>query len=112
MTRTDYTREELIAICERAMIPLHQWSNRDTPESIRAVGECWAYLKTGCEFRVHPEAVMLQKGLYTTMDTIWVEVMHPTFNSFEYGGGHEASEIYHLPQPARLDETEGRDWYC
>lgn len=30
MAKTDYTREDLIAICERAIVPQDHWRNRDS----------------------------------------------------------------------------------
>ena len=51
----NYTREDLIAICELAVVPHDRWSDRDTPGAQEGVGKAWAFLKAGCAFRVLTE---------------------------------------------------------
>lgn len=109
----DYTREELIDICERAIVPLSEWSNRDTSHSQRSVGECWALLKAGCDFHVRTPENM--KGTpddpcVTDDRTIWLAITFPSFATFDQGAG-PACEIYYLPTPKRLQENSGTDWY-
>jgi hypothetical protein len=109
MPKTDYTREELIAICERAVVPVDRWDNRDTPSSQEGVGHCWALLRAGCAFRV----LAGTERCSTDERTIWLAVMHPTFNTFELGeddAGLDAATFY-LPTPASLDAANGGDWY-
>ena len=49
------TREELIAICEKATVPQSKWWDRDSAGAIQQMGMAWALLKAGCEFRVIKE---------------------------------------------------------
>jgi hypothetical protein len=97
-------RAHLIELCERAIVPESKWSDRDTPRSQERIGVAWAFLKAGCDFRMadDPKA---------TDDTLWVEISHKTFNSFEMGEGYEEEELFYIPTDARLRRTEGRDWY-
>lgn len=101
-----YTRDDLIAICERAVVPHERWSDRDTDSAQRGVGKAWAYLRAGCEFRV-----IYDDNICGTDDrTIWVEITHDNFGVLDWGGPQETDRFY-LPTPARLDATAGRDWY-
>ncbi|WP_436702452.1 hypothetical protein [Nocardioides sp. BYT-33-1] len=104
--KIDYTREDLIAICERAVVPHDRWGDRDTPGAQEGVGKAWAFLKAGCTFRVSTE------GKYCVTDdrTIWIEIDHDDFGTRDWGGPGE-TETFYLPTPARLDATAGRDWY-
>lgn len=110
--RGQYTRELLIAICEAAVVSVDRWVNRDSPGAHTQLGLCWVLLKAGCEYTVfyRPEGKE-GSGCFTDESTIWLEVRHPTFNTFEHGGGNEEYETFYLPTPARLERCGIRDWY-
>lgn len=109
--KVDYTREELVTICERAVVQLSEWGNRDTPHAHEKLGLCWVMLKAGCEFSVHPASG--QSGCYTDARTIWLSISWPDFNDFEYGTTRAPSqhEMFYIPTPTRLEAMAGRDWY-
>lgn len=111
--KTDYTREELIAICERAVVPIDKWSDRDSPSSHEKLGLCWVMLKAGGDFAIHRTAKEGERGCFTDDRTIWLTVRWPGFNNFEFGTTNQPSESdeFYLPTPERLDATAGRDWY-
>ena len=110
--KTDYTREELIAICEQAVVPVDKWGNRDSPSSHEKLGLCMVMLKAGCEFWIHTSPPARSDNRCLTSDrTIWLGIDWPSFSTFEYGGGDMNSETFYLPTPERLKEREGRDWY-
>lgn len=46
------TREDLLALCERAFVPHDRWRNRDSSSAQRQLGEAYALLKAGCDFYV------------------------------------------------------------
>lgn len=106
MIRTDYTREELIDICERAIVSESDWGDRDSHQAQMQVGSCWALLKAGCEFKVITEG-----SLRSDDRTIWVEIRSAGFSFFEYAEEDNAKESanYYLPNPDRL--LQGGDWY-
>lgn len=107
--RTDYSREELIAICERAIVPMSKWANRDSPGAQEGIGRTWQLLKAGVDFCIETSGICA-----TDKNTIWLEFDGIlSFNSFEYGRGEDYETGYraYLPTPARLDSREGRDWY-
>jgi hypothetical protein len=106
----DYTREELIAICEAAVVPVQEWRNRDTPDAQSKLGTCWAMLRAGCEFHVITKPTFPGDGCVADARTIWLEVLQPDFCTFEEGSA-PAWEHYYLPTRARLAERAGRDWY-
>lgn len=104
--KLDYTREELIKICEKAIVQEKDWANRDTESSQCKVGECWALLKAGCDFEVIYEDDLCA----TDETTIWLYVYSKGFGCFDYGGEKE-NHHYYLPTEKCLEEANGKDWY-
>lgn len=106
----DFSRENLIAICEAAVVNVKSWANRDSPNAHEKLGLCWVLLKAGCEFHIHAPNPG-ERGCYTDDMTIWLNISWPTFSTFEYGGGSYSSETFYIPTPKRLRKNLGRDWY-
>lgn len=106
---TTITRETLIELCERAIVPERSWCNRDSARAQTGVGECWALLKAGCDYEI------LTTGTLTTDDrTIWIRFFPHGFSTKELGreeGREYDSETFYLPNEKRLDEADGKDWY-
>lgn len=103
--KTDYTRDELISLCERAVVPEEHWHDRDSCQSQAGVGKAWALLKAGVPYKV------LTSGDCATDDrTVWLEFYPMDFNSFEEGE-RRGCELIYLPTQARLDGAGGKDWY-
>lgn len=113
MAKDDYTREELVAICERAVVPVEKWTNRDSSGAQHGVGVAWVMLKAGADFYINPARPGV-RGCHTDDDTIWIDIYWPGFQAFEYGRSDHANwedaSVY-LPTPARLDRADGDDWY-
>lgn len=114
--KTDYTREELIKICERAFVPQHQWRNRDSASSQISLGSCYALLKAGCEFDVLTTSD--GNGCSTDDQTIWLQFYVHDFCWFEAGfeeGESRGSKSYdyqfYIPTPERLAANKRKDWY-
>ena len=104
----DYTRAELIAICERAAsVQECDWQNRDSHEAIVQVGKCWALLKAGAEFEI------IRHGITTTDEqTIWLDItVTRTYWNMDYGVDSPAIDTFYLPTPSRLESSAGKDWY-
>lgn len=111
--RWDYSREELIAVCERAVVPVEKWRNRDSASAQQGVGLAWVMLRAGAEFYINPPRPG-HSGCRTDERTIWVEFHWPGFRALEYGRSDHANwedETIYLPTPARLDKADGDDWY-
>lgn len=115
----EYTREELIAICEAAIVPESEWNDRDSYGAQFQVGECWALLRAGCEFEIlyRPADVRSADGCFTDEDTIWINTYGKGFQYFE---SHEPGdpdrpymeeERHYLPTRKRLAEAAEKDWY-
>lgn len=102
----DYSREKLIEICERAIVPHEAWHDRDSYSAQNGVGQLWAMLKANAPFAVQTTGT----NCVTDERTIWVRITAEGFASFDWGGGPE-NEVYYLPTEKRLTETAGRDWY-
>lgn len=111
--RTDYTREELVAICERAVVPVEKWRDRDSASAQQGVGLAYVMLKAGAEFTIAPARVGVS-GCFTDDSTIWIDLEWPGFQAFEYERANRHywdDETVYLPTPERLDRADGGDWY-
>lgn len=105
-----YSREELIDLCERAVIPEVKWSNRDSASSQMQIGKALQLLKCGCQYEVLFEEG--KNALCTNDETVWIEVKYDGFKTFEYGdGAGKERETFYIPTDKRLKETDGKDWY-
>lgn len=105
-----YTRDELIDICERAVVPVGRWRDRDSAHSQEKVGMAWALLKAGADFKVRETGADEHDRCVTDERTIWLDITYPGFAKFDWGGDDERLLVY-LPTPARLEERSGHDWY-
>lgn len=97
------TREELIDLCERGVVPHDRWYNRDSSAAQRQLGEALALLRAGCDFRVPADPA-------PTSQTWWVRIAFDGFAHFDYGGGQD-DELFYIPTAERLAAREGTDWY-
>lgn len=99
-----YSREELISLCERAIVPQEHWGNRDSGIAHLNIGQAWALLKANCEFEITE----------VTSSTILIEIVYEGFNAFEYGADDPDNmciENFYIPTQARLEAHKGSDWY-
>ena len=94
-----YTREELISLCERAIVKEKEWCDRDTSHSQKNIGKIWVLLKAGCEFKISYEG-----SLKTNDDTIWIYITYDGFESRE-------TDHFYMPTEKKLNENLGMDWY-
>ncbi len=103
--KINYTKEDLLLMCDRALVTQDKWSDRDSHSSQVKVGELRQLLLCGCEFKI-----LIGVGSCTTdEDTIWIEVKSKGFQYFEVGEWEE--ETYYLPTEKRLEENKDGDWY-
>ena len=101
--KKDYTREELIALCERAIVAEDLWSNRDSATAQQKIGRCWALLKAGCEF-----VITDPKDRFGSIN---LDITYTGFNCFELGEGYEDEDSFYIPTAEKLDAVNGKDWY-
>jgi hypothetical protein len=118
------TREQLIAICERAIVPQEKWNDRDSESAQKNVGRVWQLLKCGCEF------LILTKDNCTAYqpsdDETWqIHFWVHNFMWFENGGIDDADNpkkgylsdsngqplFFYLPTEETLKRANGNDWY-
>ena len=100
----DYTREELISICNDASVPQDKWRNRDSADAQRQMGDCLALLRAGCQFEISHEY-----SLATDEHTIWIVIRYKGFDYFELG--EISQETFYLPTRLRLEHSQDSDWY-
>ena len=115
MAKTDYTRVELIDLCQQATVPQEVWQDRDSAAAQRQVGECLMLLKAGCRFEVltaqNAKPSARASDLITDHRTIWVEVHFDGFQSKENGEHEWDHDTFYLPTLGRLKMAGGSDWY-
>lgn len=100
-------RSLLIDLCERGVVPVENWRDRDSSGAQTQLGTALALLKAGCDYRI---AANPQQ----TATTIWIEISWPAFQAFEYGRENRDNweeELFYIPTDARLGNAAGRDWY-
>lgn len=93
-------REELIELCERAIVDENKWRNRDSHYSQLNIGKAWALLKAGCDFTVDDEKFRSH----------WIRIYSKGFSYFDWTGKKE-DESFYIPTEERLDEADGDVWY-
>lgn len=96
------TREALIDLCERGVVPEERWRNRDSSGAQIQLGTALALLRAGCKFG-------LSTDLKSDADTWWVEITYKGFAHFDWGGGTE-TDLFYIPTAKRLERRDG-DWY-
>jgi hypothetical protein len=113
----DLTREDLIAICEAAVVPEKHWHDRDSQAAHVQVGQAWALLGADCHYKLRLRRDDKEDRCVTDSDTIWLDIWSKGFTYFEWGEdstnpkvGREHDTIY-LPTPKRLLAANGKDWY-
>lgn len=97
-------RADLIARCERGVVPADRWSDRDTASAQIKLGTLRALLAAGCEFRLADDPASDER-------TTWVVVRWRGFDAFEWGADDFDEELFYVPTWARLTERAGEDWY-
>ena len=100
------TREELIKLCEDGVVPVDEWSNRDSAAAQNQLGKAWAMLKAGVEYHIEDD---VKHGAW------WVEFTYPGFSAFEEGrdkaDGYWDEDTRYIPTRERLEQAAGGDWY-
>lgn len=87
-----YPRQRLLEICEKAIVPQERWGDRDSAAAQKNVGQLWALLLAGYEYRISWDDDLCA----TNKETVWVVI---------------EEDWYYLPTQERLDDRNGRDWY-
>jgi hypothetical protein len=99
---TGLERADLIALCERGVVPQSGWFNRDSAGAQIQLATARTLLLSGCEFVVADDPESDDK-------TLWIEITYEGFNYHEVGD--RTTDTFYLPTAARLDEVAGKDWY-
>ena len=125
-----YSTEDLITICERAVVPFTEWGNRDSYSAQVQLSDIYSFLKSGCDYTI---------GDNTDERTIWISFENITeqqedeawrhnlnIDSLDdyrkefgydgemfdgYGLRNSNSKLGYLPTKKRLQESNGGDWY-
>lgn len=98
------TREQLIELCDRGLVPEDKWLDRDTAGAQMQLGKLRVLLLAGCEFRI-----LTTGNLTSDEKTWWVEVTFRGFNYVEVGDMDE--DTFYVPTGERLTARAGQDWY-
>jgi hypothetical protein len=103
-----YSRQDLIKICEKAIVDVSKWDDRDTPITQQQVGIVWALLKANCIFEIEK----------VDAGTIWLYIYAPSFRHYDCGEDFDINnkdqldkEYFYLPTLERLKANKNQDWY-
>lgn len=103
--KTNYTRTELIKLCEDAIVPESKWVSDSTEYVQRQVGNCWVLLKAGCKFKVLTDP---DCEFPTNDKQVVIRINSKGFRNFEAGNG--AKNRFVLPTRQILNTVED-DWH-
>jgi hypothetical protein len=95
-------RDELIALCEKAIVNESLWSDRDSSSAQRQIGELWALLKAGCEFKLEKNE---SPGTHSVL------VRFNGFSHWVWDKTTKDEDVFYLPTEAKLERANGGDWY-
>ena len=130
----NYTREELISICEAAVVHHTKWSDRDSYAAQKEIQSIYEGLTAGLDFEIDsntddhtiwisfPQPIDLDKldknGLYLDISSRddYFEDCDPEYETEMFDGyGIDFKSSYtsgYMPTKKRLEEVgEGGDWY-
>jgi hypothetical protein len=117
------TREELIQICEKAIVPQKLWSHRGSELAQKEIGRCWQLLKCGCEFEIRPtnkpDRLIWEKNFielqFWAHNEEWFDHGDNPHSKSEHSGFILDSEakllLFLIPTTEFLDKAKGADWY-
>jgi len=98
------TRQELITLCNRGIVPQEHWHNRDSAGAQKQLAEARSLLLAGCDFRLDDKPPTV-----SDKDTWWVEITYKGFDYFEEG--ELSTHTFYIPTESRLNSSDGKDWY-
>jgi hypothetical protein len=91
MIKTDYTREELIKLCETTIKNISNWDLNFSLTDNLLKGESWALLKAGCPFKIitqsdyTPEELAADEDItYTEENLLVIQITVPEGEKREY----------------------------
>lgn len=88
----DYSRDDLISLCERAVVPCREWNDRDSFSAQVNLQECYDYLNRGYIYDITNESDR----------TIWISFKNVTKNQLKN------DPIYYLS----IDDISEYREYC
>jgi hypothetical protein len=123
------TREELISICFKSIVPWTEWNNRDSYVAQLNVNQCYSLLCINADFNVNinndtieivfinlnPE--IIRESCFFNLEyddySLYKEAF-PEEELFEYYNSvdiDDKQKYCYLPTLNRLEERNGSDWY-
>jgi hypothetical protein len=111
--KTEYTREELIKLCDEGQVDYSKWCDRDSFSAQRQLHIAKLTLLGGCKFRIITnrkegslwEKRKIESSCVTDEETIWVEIFYDEWEDGEDWQNH------FIPTPKKLKEVNRGDWY-
>lgn len=88
---SNYTREDLIELCERAVVPCSEWHDRDSLSAQKNLEEVYSFLKIGCDYKMNNESDR----------TVWIAFSNVTYEQY--------TNSYHS---LGIDSIEDYKIYC
>ena len=100
MPMGEYTKEDIIKLCDDGVVHFSEWDDRDTPSAQSQLATARAYLIAGCPFRM-----CIKGSIRSDDETVWIEIKHYKFED------EPSFHTYYIPTRKRLDESKEKDWY-
>jgi len=130
-SKNTYTREELMNICENAVVHHTKWSDRDSYSAQVMIASVYEGLSAGFDFVIGKDTndkiiyiefknidmEKLKDARYLSISSReeYFEECDPNYDTEMFVGyGIEFNSSYHcgyMPTQKRLEEVDGDDWY-
>jgi hypothetical protein len=107
--KINYSRQQLVALCQKAFVKQKDWEDRDSASAQIQLAQAYWLLKGGCKFRIRDNKEK-DKEFITDNVTIWLDIYWRGFKNFETGGDLEERTFY-IPTLKRLKIYPKGDWY-
>lgn len=108
---SNITRDELVDLCTRALVPQDKWSNRDSAGAQIKIGTARQLLLAGCKWE-------LETDPKPDANTIWIRIYYEGFNyhescnpSIDDEADYLDDDLFYIPTAHRLAQRVGSDWY-
>ena len=128
---SSYTREELIQLCEDAVVPFMKWNDRDSYSAQKQLSDIYGLLKIGCDFEIDDDTndrminITFKNLTNEQKNNYWnyslpIDSKDSYLEEFGYDSemfdsdGININSNYiggYIPTRKRLDDSNGEDWY-
>ena len=103
--KINYTKKELIELCNLGEVTYDKWQNRDSYLAQQNLHIAKLTLQGGCDFKISIKEDDKKNGYATNEETIWIEIFYDNWENKEEWHTH------YIPTKKRLEKSKNGDWY-